>query len=311
MRVVVSGGQRYRGVSVSFFFPFFLFIFIFLSYFSVRAFLLALQLSVLLVFCLVVVYIFFIFIWSSSIVCRYFYNAFRLFVYGACGSSFWLTPKHMPDLLMFATRGPEEGPSEPITLPPPSTRPPIIGGGEGTEEVIAMNEVVEGGGGGGGGGGEDSMVSKGWRYCFACCVKFEFVHWSSAEGVGVTYERSSVRHLLPSESRRVIVNADQWTRAAFWTYVVLACWLSVADGYWCVVFNFFFLLCSVSLTLCFSVSSAFLVLLFFPLLCLLLFLFLLLLLLLPLLLLLLVYFHGHTTSGLDLMAHDRLLTLVA
>ena len=72
-----------------------------------------------------------------------------------------------------------------------------------------------------------SKQSVAWR----CCVAFEFVSWSSPSGIGVRYPKSNVKR-LPLKARTSIVNADQWIRLGFWSYVVVAIALGASDGYW-------------------------------------------------------------------------------
>jgi len=184
------------------------------------------------------------------------FNSMRIFVYAACGTSFWLTPKRMPDLLMFAARPKKEGPSAPTTsigigigigttattattatIAATTTTTTTATTTAATTTTVAMpslnvtsftsptasmvspkNTI-----------NTRATVAKNWL--IHCCISFGFVQWSGADGVGTTYERSNVK-TLPLPIRNVIVKADRWTRISFWLYVVLAIVLSASDGYW-------------------------------------------------------------------------------
>ena len=170
-----------------------------------------------------------LFVWQ--IVCAWFsqrlilnyvllFNTLRIFVYAACGTSFWLTPRHMPDLLMLTARSADEGPCAPVR----------VGGGAGESEsesdgeaAVAINSTNL---------DIDTFKKTSFQnWLVQCCVAFAFVHWSGSNGVGSTYNKSNVK-TLPLSVKSIIVRADQWTRISFWLYVVLAVTLSASDGYW-------------------------------------------------------------------------------
>ena len=166
---------------------------------------------------------------SDALVVRvYLFNAIRIFVYAACGSSFWLTPKHMPDLLMHAIRAPQEGPSKPTTTT--------------TSVLVQHNDIND--------ATQVDMFhpvsidvgtvtvdertpphTSVWHRVSEFCISFSFVQWSSPKGIGVKYEKSNVKN-LPLVLRGMVVEADRWTRIAFWLYILLGISLGASDGYW-------------------------------------------------------------------------------
>jgi hypothetical protein len=184
--------------------------------------------------------------WSSNrLILNYvfMFNSFRIFVYAACGTSFWLTPKRMPDLLLFTSRPPEEGPSEPkidyeVTAIDTCTHSnskfdrefPMNTGsststdtGTTTMAAFAAKDAPQIS------TGVDKLSIQKWL--IDCCVSFGFVQWSGPNGVGTNYDNSNVK-TLPLPVRSILVKADQWTRISFWLYVVAAATLSASDGYW-------------------------------------------------------------------------------